>query len=279
MFLSWWKNTRALSLSEKGQLVKILLMQRDIASKKYSKYFQLNAFYSNQDDDCKYFAKQDCSFFAFCLPTFAICFQFKFINILRLFISLPFYLVSSSSLSSSTLERRFCMCLQLYLIFLLRSPTSSQPSLSLNDFVLVLCGRWFIYILSIISYFRWDSYLHHHHHQLLRIVCNFAILFDISVVIPIIITIIMNIGRCLQIYLNVLLWSTSFSIFGKLFICGHFIFLLSSISLSQSTINQTSLQVICFCRTLSKINIIITELRCYIIKLYSSFFCSLASSL
>ena len=101
----------------------------------------------------------------------------------------------------------------------------------------------------------------------------------VSVVIPIIITIIINIGRCLQIYLNVLLWSTSFSIFGKLFICGHFIFLLSSISLSQSTINQTSLQVICFCRTLSKINIIITELRCYIIKLYSSFFCSLASSL
>ena len=111
------------------------------------------------------------------------------------------------------------------------------------------------------------------------ILFDFAILFDISVVIPIIITIIMNIGRCLQIYLNVLLWSTSFSIFGKLFICGHFIFLLSSISLSQSTINQTSLQVICFCRTLSKINIIITELRCYIIKLYSSFFCSLASSL
>ena len=75
--------------------------------------------------------------------------------------------------------------------------------------------RQMVYILSIISYFRWDSYLHHHHHQLLRIVCNFAILFDISVVIHIIITIIMNIGRCLQIYWNVLLWSISFSIFGR----------------------------------------------------------------
>ena len=57
------------------------------------------------------------------------------------------------------------------------------------------------------------------------ILFDFAILFDISVVIPIIITIIMNIRRCLQIYLNVLLWSTSFSIFGRFFICGHFIFL------------------------------------------------------
>ena len=121
-------------------------MQREMASKKRSKDFQSNAFYSNQDDDCKYFAKQDCSSYAFCFyQTFAICLQLKSINIWRLFISLPFYLVSSSSLSSSTLGGRLCMCLQSYLIFLLRSPTSSQPSLSFNDFVLVLCGRWFLF--------------------------------------------------------------------------------------------------------------------------------------
>ena len=41
-------------------------MQREMASKKRSKDFQSNAFYSNQDDDCKYFAKQDCSSYAFC---------------------------------------------------------------------------------------------------------------------------------------------------------------------------------------------------------------------
>ena len=44
---------------------KTFLMQKDIASKK-NKDFQSNAFYSNQDDDCKYFAKQDYSSFAFC---------------------------------------------------------------------------------------------------------------------------------------------------------------------------------------------------------------------
>ena len=48
---------------------KTFLMQKDIASKK-NKDFQSNAFYSNQDDDCKYYAKQDCSSFAFCFTNF-----------------------------------------------------------------------------------------------------------------------------------------------------------------------------------------------------------------
>ena len=122
----------------------------------------------------------------FVLPTFANCLQFKSFNIWRLFISLPFYLVSSSSLSSSTLEGRLCMCLQLYFIFLWRSPTSSQPSLSFNDFVLVLCGRWFLFFQ----------------------------LFHVSVEIHIFITIIINsygLFVILQFYLIFLLWSPSSS--------------------------------------------------------------------
>ena len=78
------------------------------------------------------------------------------------------------------------MCLQLYFIFLLRSPTSSQPSLSFNDFVLVLCGRWFIFFQ----------------------------LFHISVEIHIFITIIINyygLFVILQFYLIFLLWSISSS--------------------------------------------------------------------
>ena len=112
MFLSWLKSSRALSLSEKGQLVKHFWCREKWLQKKEVKIFSQMLFIQIKMMIVSIMLNKIVVPLLFVLPTFANCLQFKSFNIWRLFISLPFYLVSSSSLSSSTLEGRLCMCLQ-----------------------------------------------------------------------------------------------------------------------------------------------------------------------